>query len=349
MEITSQSTSTSIGTMSSDASISRAAVNGSPTQAKIFPESEAAVHTVRSAKAHLAHQATADQTHHREKRGAVLGTCSKGGDFRECRGGAALEDGSDYHARFDQFDRKQTLGEDKRGTCEGIVREVMRRMDRDANGYPSEMWSAVDHMIESMNGDGADRTNTFNRIQAFQNNPTSLQLTRFRQSRAADMSTYGTMPETRVNAALGILSNLAPGGVAVLRLGIGRTGNADQTDSGHVLLVQRRPGSREDPTDLWTVFDPNNGVFGYSGQDAMQASLKNYMNTAYSELDTGSDHSGYFVAPTRVVLYDPPSAPGWQGLAATPDPTPAPDSTQLEPPGLAQLPATFFGASRSDL
>lgn len=278
--------------------------------------------------------ASTDQPHSREKRGGVLGACAKS-DFRECRGGDALKEGSSSYVKFDQFDRKKTRGEDGRGTCNGIVREAMRRIDRSIGGATTDLPSAVTYMTSDM-GSGraeADRTGIYGRIQAFQDNPSRLGLLNYRDSAGMHWNPRGSSTrEDRINGlmrSVGTMPGMPPGGLAYIGVRIQRT-DETSTPSGHVLLVQRLPsnaqGDASSSSGRYAVFDPNNGVFTYEDWAHTEAALRGYMDSAYNE-------DGYTVMPDTVEFYVPGSGNRTQPFRPNPYPTPA--DSQREPPEVA--------------
>lgn len=284
--------------------------------------------------------ASTAQPQSREKRGAVLGACAKS-EFRECRGGDALKDSSSSYVRFDQFERKKTRGEDGRGTCNGIVREAMRRIDRVIEGTRTDLPSAVTYMSSDM-GSGsaqADRTGIYGRIQAFQDNPSSLGLLNYRDSSGMHWNPRGVSArEDRINSLMHSVGNspgMPPGGLAYIGVRVQRADEAPKPN-GHVLLVQRLPsnahGDASSSSGRYAIFDPNNGVFTYEDWQHTEAALRGYLDSAYNE-------DGYTAVPDTVEFYVPGS--GSRAQPFRPNPYPAPADTQLEPPELARH--TYLG------
>ncbi len=274
------------------------------------------------------------QDHTRMKRGNLLGTCFRS-EFRECRGGEALDQTASSHVRFDQFERAQTRGDEGRGTCEGIARETLRRIDRSytGDGQTSTLPLAVDSMNNDMDRGGDNATSLYHNIDSFQSNPTALGLRHYRQSSELNLNVDGTSPrETRIEGLLDSMGDIPPGGLAYVRVGIQRTDASGPADSGHVLLIQHLPddahGAGNRPADRYAIFDPNNGVFTYDSLEQMRTGLRGYMNTAYSE-------DNYAAAPNRVLFFSPPSSRDWGALPETASvPPPNGNNNLLEPPDL---------------
>ncbi|WP_147408509.1 hypothetical protein [Paraburkholderia fungorum] len=276
--------------------------------------------------------AKADQTLSREKRGAVLGACAKS-DFRECRGGSALEGNASSHVLFDQFDRKETRGDEGRGTCEGIAREAIRRIDRAYGTTTQGLSSAVSSMVTDMDGKTAARDDTYGRIERYQHNPGTLGLSNYRQSSILNLNPDGTSSRVdRINGLIDSTSDIPLGGLAYIRVGIQSADQMGPETSGHVLLVQHLPrdtqGDGYASPDRYQVFDPNNGVFTYDSLDQMQTSLRSYMDSAYNE-------DGDIAAPNIVLNFVPASSRDYGSLPPTTT-VPAPPINQLEPPELLQ-------------
>lgn len=361
MEVTTQYPNASALTTSSEESAAHTVhPNASPTQAKVFSESDVSrqfalrpdEQSVKlNPKAIMFPQAgaskappDADQTLSREERGAVLGACAKS-EFRECRGGDALNDGASSYVEFDQFDHKETRGADGLGTCEGIAREAMRRIDRNTDGQTPDLRSAVSNMTNEMRSSGDVRTDVYQRIQAFQDNPSSLGLTNYRQSGTTNLNPTGTTSQAeRIDGLVDSMSGLSRGELAYIRVGIQRADATGPETSGHVLLAQRLPtnasGDGFSSPDRYTVFDPNNGAFTYESLGQMQSALRGYMESAYTE-------DNNVAAPNRILSFIPSSSRNWDSLPAT-TAVPAPDRMLPEPAELLRhFEQSYPGASGS--
>ncbi len=116
----------------------------------------------------------------RAKRGNALGKCALGSPFRECRGGDALQMPSSSYEPFDQNDYRRLRSVAERGACEGIVREAIRRIDRDEDGTSLNLASVVRQMRLDGNTGGRAASDMFERIGAFQDNSMTLGLRRYR-------------------------------------------------------------------------------------------------------------------------------------------------------------------------
>lgn len=95
------------------------------------------------------------------------------------------------------------------------------------------------------------------------------------------------------------------------------------------------------PDHRYIVFDPNNGTFEYETRGAMNAALRNYMDTAYTEIHAT-------VTPDRAIFYNPRRLA--RERPVLPEPTLVPPSLQLpEPPTLMQpFPQGNHGAGASE-
>ncbi|MDR8398092.1 hypothetical protein NE850_17240 [Paraburkholderia sp. USG1] len=247
--------------------------------------------------------AQADAPLDRQKRGQVLGACAKS-KFRECKGGDALEEHSSRHEKFDQFDHDRTKGgKDGKGTCDGIVREAMRRIDHATDGAaePDTLPSAVHNMNNAMASNTAGNPGEiYDRIDQFQTGQTPLPLANYRLSSSVDINpTHDATRNDRINSLIGSMSadnNMPEGGLAYIRMGI-QAGDAMNGPEryGHVLLAQHLPNNH------YAIFDPNNGVFTYDNKEKMINALKGYMQTAYNE-------GGQAVAPDSIRFYTPHNA-----------------------------------------
>ncbi|MFM0336236.1 hypothetical protein [Paraburkholderia fungorum] len=352
MELTTQYTNTSSTQntppeTSADRSLS---ANAPAAQARIFPEygfsdrsaltpQDRAVDLRPNTAAHLQseggkHLASDDQLLSREKRGGVLGACARS-PYRECRGGEALEESSSSYERFDQTDRRETRGPEGRGSCDGIVRETMSRINKNFGTQSANVLSQIKDMKSEMKSGAAADNRLYDRIQGFQNNLIPLPLSRFDETLDRSfLPPRGTTPppdedrERRIGGLMTNLEGLSVGGLAYIHVGIER-GNA-ASNLGHVLLAQRLPpdpsGDGYASPDRYQILDPNNGVFTYESRGDMESALRRYIDTAFAE-------DGYRAVPDRLQLYSPHTADD-----GPPHPTttvvPPLDAIQLEPPEL---------------
>jgi hypothetical protein len=350
METTTQFTSTSLRNMFPEPCVDRTmAANARPARPKIFPEAGIATRSAPMPDDRKLY-ATAVQTLSRQKRGGVIGTYGKTSVFRECRGGDALAASSSDYVKFDQFRRRQTRGTDGRGTCEGLAREAMRRIDRSYNdgAQATDLRTEINDMRLEMATGRAHRSGLYSRIQAFQDDPASLGLRHLRRSSNVDLNPEGT--STRQETIAGLLesmSDIPRGGLAYIRVGIYREDETGMgvAGSGHVLLVQRLPplphGDGHVSPDRYALFDPNNGIFTYENLGHVNTALRAYMDAAYTEL-------GDVAAPNRVFLFSPPTSRDWSSLPRTPAvPTGLPDRAP-EPPELYRYQPYPHGGSGSD-
>ncbi|WP_454871893.1 enterotoxin A family protein [Paraburkholderia xenovorans] len=225
----------------------------------------------------------------RIRRGGVLGTCGAQPEFRECRGGEALKEMAVSYQKFDQNDRRRTRGPRGRGTCDGLVREAMRRIDRDDSGATADVPSAVNQMLIDADSRSRASREMFERIDRFQDGLTPFALGRYVQRNA---ELYDGTPD-RSQRIAGLMTRLhdwlQPGDMAYLRLGM--TSPVDNSwQHGHALLMQRRASGD------YVVFDPNNGAFVYRNEAGMARALRGYLDTAYSE-------TGLQVMPDSIQVY----------------------------------------------
>jgi hypothetical protein len=270
-----------------------------------------------------------------KRQGQVLGACAES-KFRDCRGGDALEEQAVSFEKFDQFDRKRTRGGEGKGTCEGIVREAMRRIDRKSSGQGStgRLPSAIHEMQIDMDNGRSNENGVFDRIDAFQQNRHTLGLRNHREESIVYLNAQGdSSRERRIAGLEDSMAEMPEGGLAYIRVGI-QPGDAmaGQETSGHALLVQYLPGGKQ-----YAIFDPNNGVFTYDSRQAMLTALRNYMNSAFTE-------DGNSAAPDTVQFYAPPTSRGWGSLSPSTE-VPMPANPLPEPTSLLH----HFGLGSRDL
>lgn len=356
MEVSNQYSSASARTSAPDTPADRiSAENAQPAQPKVFPEAGVPVRFATNQDDRLPTQKPGpivktpsyDRTGSPHPNDALVSkehdgaadACAKSA-FRECRGGEALEARSSSYVQFDQFDHKETAGSSGRGTCEGIVRETLRRMDRNYRGQSGSLRSTVINMRTEMSSGRADRTNIYGRIQAFQNRPSALTLKNYRQSSDADLNPKGkTLHGEAVEGLMDSLSLLRRGGLAYIGMGIRGADATGPATSGHELLLQHLPADGSaDPQDRYTIFDPNNGAFTYDSFDKMQSSLRDYMESADSE-----DRN--VATPNTIQFFTPPSSRSWGSLPPTTSLPGRVDSNTLEPVELMHH--RYIGSDRS--
>jgi len=261
----------------------------------------------RSARNATERFASVDQSQSREKRGSALGKCMSG-EFRECRGGGALKDGAETYVPFDQNDRKETRGDEGKGTCQGLVREAMRRIDR-AYGQPQpiDLTSAVTGMDHDMRtGDRETKTALFAKINAFQSTRSALVFENYIQDKNTELTSGGSASrKDSVEKLMRTLNELPQGALAFVGLNIRLTGAAAQGTAGHALLVQRLTdqvdSSGSSIQHRYAIFDPNNGSFNYNSTERMNTAMRNYLDSAYLEI-------GDVVTPDRVMTFNPRSS-----------------------------------------
>lgn len=280
----------------------------------------------------------ANKTLDREKRGQVLGAC-KGSYFRECRGGEELLELSTSHERFDQAYHERTRkGPDGKGSCQGVVFEAMRRVDRATDGAsaPDTLPEAISHMNRDMDTlSAAHPGGIYDRIDSFQSGSRLPPLANYRQSSSTNFNIDGTTDRSsRIDGLIHSFDDntMPEGGLAYVRLGIRAADSMDSEPYGHGLAIQHLPGGSQ-----YALFDPNNGSFTYNNLTDMQTSLRNYLGTAFSE-------DGYVVAPDSVNFYTPPTARDW-GSAAPVTTVPPPGTLLPETKELLQ----HFGLRNTDL
>ncbi|WP_460900155.1 YopT-type cysteine protease domain-containing protein [Paraburkholderia jirisanensis] len=262
------------------------------------------------------------------KRGGVLGSLKSNSEFREYRGGDVLKATADDYVKFDQMDYRRTRnGGDGHGSCEGLVLEAMRRIDRNES---SDLMDAVTYMRADANQGGSGARQLFDRVDNFQADRNSPGFRSYERSPPRYFTEQtGQPPGQRVEDLLDQLhQNLtSDGNMGVVRLGLSRIGVMEGRSAGHAILVQRNAGNG------YTIFDPNNGVFRYGSEQQMRTALRSYMNGAFAE-------SGYTAAPESVQFYR-------QRAASTRAPT---AESQLPPPVLPEPSLNvFYHGDRSDL
>jgi hypothetical protein len=254
----------------------------------------------------------------RPERGAVLGTCAKGSDFRECRGGDSLKDGATDFVKFDQIDYKRTRnGNEGRGSCEGIVREAMRRIDRNE---ASSLMDAVTYMRSDANLGGSLADHMFDRIDNFQSNRNGLGLTRFDRGAVVHFDHDQSHDRnTRISNLMDAFQHSVsqPGDLAIVRLGLYPQGVMSGSERGHALLVQRNAD------DSITTFDPDNAAFVHPDEQHWRRAMRGYLDTAFTE-------TGYAVVPDNIQSFTAPRADQRAAGLATPEPLPP--VTPPEPP-----------------
>jgi hypothetical protein len=266
-------------------------------------------------------RAAEDDPHSRPKRGGVLGKCGAGSDFRECRGGDALKENASDFVKFDQIDYKRTRnGADGKGSCEGIVREAIRRIDRNDS---TDLMDAVTYMRSDANVGGESARDMFDRIDNYQGNPGAFVPSRFVRDTTIRLDRDRSLDRTaRLNHLDGAVQRSlnSPGNLAVVRFGLyDNNSNAAGFQAGHAILIQRGNDDRI------TIFCPNNAAYRYPNAQEARRALHAYIDTAFSE-------TGYTVVPDSVEPFRAYAMP--QSKTNT---TPLPDVVPPEPP-LKQFP-----------
>ncbi|MFC0576417.1 enterotoxin A family protein [Paraburkholderia solisilvae] len=261
----------------------------------------------------------------RVPRGGTLRKCAEDSPFRECRGGEGLRATAWSYVPFDQI---RYVGEPHiggRGSCEGWVREAMRRIDR---GLATGPVSLLD-VVHAMRRDTTSRRSgvageMFSRVGGFQLNSASLGLQRFRLMAVEQFNPRGSDDVSIDSMATVLGSELRENEIAFVRLLLNPAASGGER-FGHALLVQHLP------QDEFVIFDPNNGAFLYRGAAQMQSALRAYAADAFSE-----EELGLHVVPHSMDSFSA-SLPAL-GTVAMPGSTPS-----NEPPLLAvphTLPAT---------
>ncbi|MDR5784754.1 hypothetical protein QCE63_35785 [Caballeronia sp. LZ065] len=269
---------------------------------------------------------TQNDPHEIEKRGAMVTKCVSP-DYPECRGGEALEYDSFVHIPFSQANNARLRGE--QGQCEGLVRETMRRVDRNTDPLndrvPTNIFTAVQGMRADIRHNHA--RDMYDRIDNFQNHPNLLGLDNYgRYSTSTYLGRTDINRDGRINDFISDLPGIPADGMGVLRIGIGSGDNLDHQTNGHTLLIQRFSD------DNYMVYDPNNGVFMYQDQSSVANGMRNYLDTAFNE--------GSMVAtPDSLQIFTPRTNPNWTSTLPT---TVAPPAVPLPEPRFALQP-------RSDL
>jgi hypothetical protein len=262
----------------------------------------------------------------RSRRGGVLGSLKSGSEFRENRGGDMLKASSVDSVKFDQMDYRRTRrGGDGQGSCEGIVFEAMRRIDRNES---SDLMDAATYTRADANSGGSSAGQMFDRIDNFQENRNSPGFRQFDRSPPRAFTERPGQPSGHQTENLldQLHQNLnSNADMAVVRLGLSRTGAMEGRTAGHAILVQRNANSG------YTIFDPNNGAFRYASEPQMRTALRAYMDGAFVE-------AGYSAVPESAQFY--------RARVAT---TPAPAVQPPLPPRVLPEPSlNLFPGSRSD-
>jgi hypothetical protein len=207
----------------------------------------------------------------------------------------------------------------------------LRRIDRNAGipGGTADLPTAVRSMITDMKSSHkADAKQFYNNIESFQDNPTNLGLTNYRLSSTSFFNADGLTPRTgRIAGLMSSMRNMPPGGLALIHASIQPAEAMEPPINGHALMVQRLPeeaGAHGSSAPArYAIFDPNNGVFTYENQDRMETALRQYMDSAFSEIGDGA-------APDSVSFFSPPNSGNWAALPQTLT-VPAPDRMLPEP------------------
>ncbi len=281
--------------------------------------------------------APADGT--RVKRGPVFSSCITD------HGGTALAHYSIASEHFDQGDYAESKGLASGGLCEGMVREVMRRIDRIRDGSPGPtgvpgrvampMMSAVHDMRADARWSSAARPDLFSRIQRFQNSRTpTLAFNGYTRHEFISFRSSESRDSRMVRFFNHINSSLEhPNDMAYVQLSL-ETDN-HRHDYGHAILVQRGAAGH------YSIFDPNNGAYEYANWTDTRHALQDYMDTAFSHRSSpedpilGGTRPMYRVVPFKMQQYSstpPVTLPGQQSQTQPPALAPRPGAAGYGPP-----------------
>jgi hypothetical protein len=279
--------------------------------------------------------------HSRPKRGGALRTCAGSSPFRECRGGESLESFAWFYDPFDQVDYSSHQVMDGRGTCEGWVREALRRLDR-SEGVPNLSASVREMRTDANTRRDNIANDMFTRVDSFQSNEATLALRRYevgtRVQFSSDTRSVDVRPMFR-----SMWHNLGVNGLAHIRLGVVSRGTVDGR-TGHALLVQHLPNEQ------YAIFDPNNGAFLYPDQRHMNVALTDYIERAF-------EGTGMELRPDSIQYYGLPAPgsanaeQGWTAPPVQPLREPIPAIPRAEPPmlGVYQRTADISNRLSSDV
>jgi hypothetical protein len=271
----------------------------------------------------------------RAPRGPALSRCAGERTFRECRGGEALRSTSRSYRVFDQYRYEHERGIDHRATCEGWVREVMRRIDRSGEAVPQSLLA----IAQQMRNDATRRSDEtasrmFARVGAYQVNASLLALPGLRW-RLTERVPPGTARDSAIKTTLGHLrDDLGEREVAFLRIALNAAGAsgipgsamAPDTEYGHALLVQRLPDNE------YAIFDPNNGAFVYSSFERMREALEEYLKVAFRDPATALE-----AVPDSIEFF---------GQSRSSQAAPPPQAAPLQGPPGSSLPRAESGVGR---
>lgn len=280
--------------------------NASPTETRSTAGSgRATSHGLRKGSAthaRLSHAAVADESG-RVERGLGQSKCIMD------RGGSALKEGAVDSEPIDQRNYPESQGQVHGGLCEGMVREVMRRVDQaTGRGVPTTAsptgrmlpLTAVQGMRADAGRSSPARDAMFTRINNFQNNRTALRFQHHTRQAPFTFDRTGSK-KRRIERFLDSLhSSLQnPNDMAYIQLALVR----GDMRRGHALLIQRGSDNR------YSIFDPNNGAFQYADWQHMAHALDGYLNSTFQTRQaSGSPPSNvrenqYDVMPFKMQVY----------------------------------------------
>lgn len=232
----------------------------------------------------------------RRPRGVGSSQCAADSVFRECRGGDALNETAQSYEKFDQHDYRRTRGEDQMGSAQGVLREAMRRIDRDSKGA-TDLLSAVRLMADEAASGSHASSDMFDRIDAFQYNRATLGFRRFTGRAVLRFTDIHSRDNRIVLFMDNLQGRLQPGEMAYLRLGTHSTAVMNSAERDHALLVQRRASGD------FVAFDPDNGAFLYRNEADLLHALRSYIDAAFHE-------EGREVVPASMSIFTPRTSGG---------------------------------------
>lgn len=242
-----------------------------------------------------------------KRQGPTFSKCFEG-DFRECRGGASLDSSAYSNEKFDQFENSKLRGEN--GQCDGLVREAIRRIDRNTDpagdGSRTTLSTAVHGMAIDTSNVHADEM--YNRIANFQSNPGALGLQSFGRTSTLTLPSHESRQD-RIEDTVATLGSLSPGSVAIVGMSIVSAANMGRATNGHSIVIQRvqdTPARRGE----FAIYDPNNGVFNYQNVDDMQQATRAYLRDAFNE-------GGMYASPDVIRTYIPSTDRDWSRTLPT--------------------------------
>ncbi|WP_168791961.1 enterotoxin A family protein [Paraburkholderia aromaticivorans] len=243
----------------------------------------------------------------RVKRGPALSRCIMD------RGGDALAQNAVASERFDQRDYPETA-DAGRGLCGGMVREVMRRIDRawsdqqTTTGSPNPPSSPLRSAVHDMRADaGASvpRRDMFGRIASFQIDSTTLGYSHYAPRPSITFKSSNEPRDSRISRFVVQMHSLLrnPNDIAHVQLSL--ESPTHKKDYGHAILIQMGRNNH------YTIFDPNNGAFEYANWGNTEQALNRYLDSAFrirspfDELPSFRPGREYQVMPLRLQAYSP--------------------------------------------